>query len=101
LEFRIAARCVRRLAVALAVAGVMALTALPLLAAWLAEALDGRLGICRGGWLGIFGLALAAGGLAVALLAWWSFRRHFGAMAETLEECREDLVWLREWLRKS
>ena len=73
LEFRIAVRSVRRLAVALAVAAVMTLTALPLLAAWLAEALEGRLGIGRGGWLGIFGLALAAGGLAVALLAWWSF----------------------------
>jgi uncharacterized membrane protein (DUF485 family) len=98
LEFRAAARSVRRLAVALAIAGVMMLTALPLLIAWLAEALAGRLGIGRGGWLGIFGLALAAGGLAVALLAWWSFRRRFRAMAETLEECREDLVWLREWL---
>ena len=100
LEFRAAARSVRRLAVAVAVAGVMMLTALPLLVAWLAETLDGRLGICRGGWLGIFGLVLAAGGLAVALVAWWGFRRRFGAMAETLEECREDLVWLREWLGK-
>ncbi len=101
LELRTAADCLRRLAVALAVAGIMALTALPLLAGWLAETLDGRLGIARGGWLGIFGLTLAAGGLLVGLAAWRHFRRHFAGMAETLEECREDLVWLREWLGES
>ncbi len=100
-EFRAAVGCLRRLAAALAVAGVMTLTALPLLAGWLAEMLDGRLGIARGGWLGIFGLTLAAGGLVVGLLAWRHFRRRFAAMAETLEECREDLVWLREWLGES
>ena len=84
-----------------AAAGVMTLVALPLLVGSLAEALDGRLGIARGRWLAIFGLLLAVGGLAVAGFAWRHFRRHFAAMTETLEECREDLVWLREWLGES
>ncbi len=99
-EFRAALSCLRRLALALAAAGVMTLVALPLLLGALAEMLNGRLGIAGAGWLGIFGLALAAGGLAIGLLSWWHFRRNFSAMAETLEECREDLVWLREWLGK-
>jgi hypothetical protein len=96
-EFRAAVACLRRLAVALAAAGVMTLVALPLLLGALAESLSGRLGIARAGWLGIFGLILAAGGLALGGLACRHFRRHFTAMTETLEECREDLVWLREW----
>ncbi len=96
-EFRAAVARLRRLALAVAVAGVMILVALPLLLGALAEVLDGRLAIARAGWLGIFGLVLAAGGLVLGGLAWWHFRRHFAAMTETLEECREDLVWLREW----
>ncbi len=100
-EFHAALAGLRRLAVALAAAAVMTLVALPLLVGLLAEVLDGRLGIARAGWLAIFGLVLAVGGLAVGGLAWRHFRRHFAAMTETLEECREDLVWLREWLGES
>jgi hypothetical protein len=101
LEFRLSARTLRRLVVAMAAAGVMALVSLPLWLVWLAESLDGRLGIGRGGWLGIFALTLTAVASVVALLAWRGFRRRFAGLAETLEECREDLVWLREWLGKT
>ena len=101
LEFQLSARTLKRLVVAMAAAGVMALVSLPLWLVWLAETLDGRLGISRAGWLVIFALALTVGAAAVALLAWRGFRRRFAGLAETLEECREDLVWLREWLGKT
>jgi hypothetical protein len=100
-EFHAALACLRRLALALAAAAVMTLTALPLLLGAGAEALTGRLGIGRAGWLAIFGLVLAGGGLALGGLAWRRFRRHFAVMTETREECREDLVWLREWFGRS
>ena len=98
---RLSARTLKRLAVAMAVAGVMTLVSLPLWLVWLAEALDGRLGISRAGWLVIFAMTLVGGAAAVALLAWRGFRRRFAGLAETLEECREDLVWLQEWLGKT
>jgi len=86
----------KRLAIAWLAAAVMALTALPLLAVCLAEALDGWGHIARGSWLLIF----AGGMLIVALggghLAWRRFRRRFVGLQETLEELREDLVWLQE-----
>jgi hypothetical protein len=97
-ELRAGTRSVKRLALAATVSGVMAMVALPLLLTSLCESLDGRLGIARGGWLWIFALTLLAGAATVALLAWRRFRRHFTGLAETLEECREDVVWLREWL---
>ena len=100
-EFQLSARTLRRLAVALAAAGVMALVSLPLWLVLLAEELDGRLGISRAGWLVILALALTVGASAIALLAWRGFRRRFAGLAETLEECREDLVWLQEWLGKT
>ncbi len=43
------------------------------------------------------GCLMLAGGL---LAAWWSWRRfrgEFHGLRESLDECREDLVWLREW----
>ena len=41
------------------------------------------------------GLLVAAA--LVAWLAWRRFRRRFVGLEETLEELREDLVWLQEW----
>jgi uncharacterized membrane protein YqjE len=96
LELRADIRAVKRLAVVCLVAALMALTALPLLAVCLAELLDGYGNIVRAGWLLIFaaGLLLAA---AVAVpFAVCRFRRRFVGLQETLEELREDLLWLRE-----
>ena len=87
---------VKRLAVAWLAAAVMVLTALPVLAVGLAEALDGRGDIPRGGWLLIFAGGLLTLALGGSYLAWRRFRRRFIGLQETLEELREDLVWLQE-----
>ena len=101
LEFKASSRYLQRMAAAALVAGIMAITSLPLLVLCVAESLNGCLGVSRIGWLWIFSLGLAVGALAIGLLAWRHFRRSFVGMAETLEECREDIVWLREWLGKA
>lgn len=99
LEIDAAAGAARRLAIVLAVAGALALTALPLLAVALAEVLDGQLGISRIAWLAIFASVLLVAGAVTGWLAWRHFRRRLVGLEETLEELREDAVWLREWVR--
>jgi hypothetical protein len=91
------ARSLRRLAVKAAIATVMALTGPPLLAVATAWRLDGWLGISGPCWLLIGGLAMPLAGALVGYFAWRRFRRELVALAGTLEELREDLVWLREW----
>jgi hypothetical protein len=86
----------RRLAVAWLAAAVMALAALPLAASALAEALDGRLGVPRIGWLLILAGGLLLLAAILASLAWRRFCRNFVGLTETLEELREDAVWLKE-----
>jgi hypothetical protein len=86
----------RQLAIAWLAATVMALTALPLAAVCLADALDGCGQIARGGWLLIFAGGLLILALAGSLLAWRRFLSRFLGLQETLEELREDLVWLGE-----
>jgi hypothetical protein len=91
-------KAVKRLAVMLAVACVLLLTALPLFAVSIAVDLDGRLQIATAGWLLIFGGALLLLGLIVAAVAWSRFRSRFTGLEQTLEELREDVVWLRRTL---
>jgi hypothetical protein len=86
----------RRLAIAWVAAAIMALTALPLAAAWLAELLDGCGHIPRGGWLLIFAGGLLILALLVCYFSWHRFRRQFTGLEETLEELREDILWLKE-----
>ncbi|MGD0898428.1 MAG: phage holin family protein, partial [Thermoguttaceae bacterium] len=93
-------RAVRRLAVAAAVAAAMALCVLPLLAVAAAWWLDGRLGVPFLAWLLIWAAIVSAAAATVGLLAWRRFRREFTGLAETLEEVREDLVWLQEWTER-
>lgn len=87
---------VARLAFFWLIAAVAALTALPLAVVALAEVLDECLDIARGGWL----LILAAGLLTLAFgggyCAWRRFRRKFIGLRETMEELREDALWLKE-----
>jgi protein-S-isoprenylcysteine O-methyltransferase Ste14 len=99
LEWQTAAGQLKRLAVAGAVVAVMALTSLPILAVAATDLLDGSLGISRTGWLAVFGLLLLAGSAAGGWLAWRRFRRRWSGMEQTLEELREDLVWLEEWTK--
>jgi len=89
---------VRRLAVALVAAGVLGLAALPLLATALAWRLRGWAGLGFGAWLALFGVGLLLVAFVGGVLAWRRFRRRFSGLEETLEELREDLVWLGEWM---
>ena len=98
LELQADLAATRRLAIVLACAGVAALTALPLLAVALAEALDGWLGLARLGWLLVFGGGLLLGALAATALAWRRFRCTLTALTQTREELAEDLLWINEWL---
>ncbi len=96
LELQADLRSAKRLAFAWLASAVLALTALPLVAACLAEALDGRAGIHRGRWLLIFAGGLLILALSGGYLAWRRFWRKFTGLRETMEELREDMVWLRE-----
>ncbi len=95
LELRSDARLIGRSAVVLGISALMALTALPVLAACAAEMLDGLLGLSRTGWLLMTGLGLLAGGSAAACLVLLHFRRRFIGLEQTLEELREDALWLK------
>ena len=97
-ELRRSLRQIQSLVVALVAAAVMVLTALPLLVGWLARGMDGWLGIHQCGWCGILAVGLFVAGALTAIIAWLSFRRSFVGLTETMEECREDAVWLQEWL---
>ena len=96
LEIEADLRSLVRLAIFWSIAVVVALTSLPLVVVALAETLDKCLGIARGGWL----LILAAGLLTLAFgggyCAWRRFRRKFIGLRETMEELREDALWLKE-----
>jgi hypothetical protein len=81
------------------VAAVTALTSLPLFATCAADALDGRLGIARSGWLLIFGLALLCTAFICVYIGRIWFRRRFVGLQQTLEELREDLEWVKEGMR--
>jgi hypothetical protein len=89
-------RWVKRLAIAWLVSAILTLTALPLLAASLADKLDGRAGIHRGDWLLIFAAGLLILAIVGGYLAWRRFWRKFTGLRETMEELREDMLWLRE-----
>ena len=96
LEIESDLRSARRLAVAWLAALVMLLTSLPLVAVWLAGVLAGLTGTGAGSWLLGFAAALLLLSIAGGYLAWRRFRRNFLGLRETLEELREDVLWLRE-----
>lgn len=97
IELESDARAARRLAFALGTAGVMGLTALPLLATSAAELLARYMNLSRTECLALLGGVLLLGALLLGMLAWRRFRRELVALEETRDELREDLVWLREW----
>ncbi|HVC99221.1 MAG TPA: phage holin family protein [Pirellulales bacterium] len=100
LEAAAAARSLRRLTVVLTAAALAAIVAVPILLVALAEALDGCLGVPRWAWLLALGLGLL---LTAALAAWTRWRRfsqEFVGFEQTIEELREDVVWLRERFAK-
>ena len=100
LEVQTAVGQIKRLSIALLIFGVMLLAALPILAVaaaeWLGSPRVSRISFV--GWLLIFGLGLLIGGAVGGYLAWRRFRRRFVGLEQTLEEFREDTVWLQQWL---
>jgi hypothetical protein len=90
----------RRLLIVWIISGVLLLTSLPLFAVALADVLDGVWNLHRWAWLLIFAGIFIAVATSAAYLAWRRFRRHFIGLQETLEELREDRVWIEEWLGK-
>jgi len=98
LELGAAALDVRRLAAALAAAGLLGMISLPVLVVALADLLDGLAGLSRTAWLFVeFGaLVLAAAG--IAWFAYRRFQRQFTGLEETLEVLREDQAWLESLL---
>jgi hypothetical protein len=103
LEVQAALGQVKWLTVALVVFAVMVLSSLPILAVAAAASLAGQPAqrVSLVGWLLIFGLGLLAGGAAGGYLAWRGFRRRFAGIEQTLEELREDAVWLRQWVSRA
>jgi len=93
-------RSIKQLAVVLAIAIVMALSAVPILLVCLARLLDGWLGVPNTAWLAIFGLGLLIGGATAGHFGWHRFRNRFIGLQQTLEELREDIVWLQEWTKR-
>lgn len=96
LEIESDIRSAKRLIIAGLSAVVMSLTALPLVATGLAEYLDGWRGIPCGAWLFVFAAGLLFLACLGVYLAWRRFRRNFIGLRETLEELREDVLWLKE-----
>jgi len=97
LEVLAAVAEVKRLAIAAAVGGIVALVSIPVLVVAAAELLDGTFGLGRTAWLGQFGVGLLASAVTVAWIGWRRFQARFVGLEETLEELQEDLLWLREW----
>jgi len=87
----------RRLAICLGVAVLAALTSLPVLVVAAGDALDGAWGLPSWAWHLISSGLLIAGASLVAWLAWRRFQREFVGLSESIEELREDAVWLREF----
>ena len=76
---------------------VAAIGAVPVLTVVLAGQLDTYLGNTFP-WVTLsVGCCMLAGGLLAAWWGWRRFRGEFLCLRESLDECREDLVWLREW----
>lgn len=92
---------VKRLAIVGAAAGVAILSALPVLIVSAAHGLARWPGgLPEWGWMLALAAGFITGGALAGWLGWRRFRREFTGFRETLEEFREDLVWLREWAGK-
>ncbi len=93
-------RQLRRLAISVGVAGGLAVASLTLVSAAMAELLQEWLGGSRALWLAVLAAGLCAASGLTGWAAWRTFRRRFLGLRETLEELREDAVWIEEWVKK-
>ena len=95
LELDATVGAVKRLAVLLAVAAVMLITALPLAAVAAAEILF-TYEIPKTVSLPGFALLLAVSAGLIGWTAWRRFRSGYAGFEETLEELHEDVAWISE-----
>lgn len=96
LEVQTAAHSAKRLATAAVIALLLVIVSLPVLVVALARVLDGVLGVAFVGWLAVFGFGML---LIAAALAWFRYQRfcaEFVGLEQSLEELREDVLWLEE-----
>jgi len=93
-------RQLRRLAISLAAAAGLAMGAFALVSVAAAELLQAWLGGSRAVWLAALAAGLCVGAGFTGWAAWQTFRRRFLGLRETLEELREDAVWIGEWSQK-
>jgi len=97
IELRESAQTARRFAVWAVVATVLLFTSLPVFVVALAIWLGKVTSLSGLSWAWILGLLLAIAGSTVLWLSWRRFRREFRGLEQSIEELREDLVWVREW----
>ncbi|MGD9127367.1 MAG: phage holin family protein [Planctomycetia bacterium] len=90
----------RSLVVVFVLALVGVLTGVAVLAVWVAELLDEYIPLCAELWYLIVGLTAIVFSLLLLWFAWRRFRRRWVGLEQTLEELREDIVWLKEWAGK-
>ncbi len=101
LELEAAAGALKRVAVVWAASAVAAIIGLALSAVCLSELLGTITAMEPVYWLLILSVVLLSGAALAGWLAWRRFQRQFVGFEETVEELREDLVWLRDWADRS
>ncbi len=98
LELLIAGLQIKRLTIWLAAAVLATLSLLPLLVVLAADCLGNITVWSRTVWLSLFVLLLAIVTPTAVWFAWRRFRREFVGIQATLDELREDIRWLEEYL---
>ncbi len=101
LEITAAKSSAQRYGISLAVAGILALTSLPILVIAAVDTIGNAFGMPRWFWLAVTGGTMLLGAGAFAWFAKRKFQREFVGLDETMEEFREDVAWLKEWLGKT
>ena len=97
LELQRAIAQTRRLAILATAAAILGTVALSLGAVAAALALGPALNLAPACILGVLGLVLLVVAALVAWIGWRWFRRRFRGLEQSIEELREDLVWLEDW----
>jgi hypothetical protein len=95
-ELRRSLAATQRLLAWLIASAALLLAVVPLLGVVAAEKLAGRWQISKLGWLAILAGAFFAVGALIAWLAWRQFRRRYHGLEQSLEELREDAVWMQD-----
>ena len=86
------------LAILVVVALVVVLVGFSVLAVAGGLWLDAAYPIAPISWLGVLGLAMITLAAVVVWGGWKRFLRKFTGLEQTLEELREDMSWLEEWM---